>query len=94
MEAKIIKTIKLDDGALKMQSNKYGKMYHKSLGGRGYGAVNFWDYVVTFEGDENIYKMTRTSPIESTTNGLKIGDSVTFKQTGDRIKAVKIHKPK
>lgn len=93
MEPKIIKTIALADVPKKV-SKKHGTMYHQPLGGRGYAGVNFWDYVVTFENDDNIYKMTRTSPVESTRDGLKVGDSVTFKQIDDRIKLVKIVKPK
>jgi hypothetical protein len=91
MKPKIIKTIELDN-VPKTTSKKFGTMYVQPMGGRGYGSVNFWDYIVTFEDDENTYKMCRTSPIESELNGLKVGDSVTFKQTEDRIKQVKIHK--
>lgn len=42
------------------------------------------------EDDENIYKMCRNSPIESETKGLKVGNSVTFKQTDDRINKVTV----
>jgi len=93
MEPKIIKTIELAD-VPKLASKKHGQMYEQPLGGRGYGSVNFWDYVVTFENDDAIYKMTRTSPVESNRDGLKVGDPVTFKQIDDRIKLVKIVKPK
>jgi hypothetical protein len=87
MEPKIIKTIELDD-VPKTSSKKHGTLYGVPFGGRGYGGVNFWDYIVTFEDDVNTYKMCRNSPVESETRGLKVGDSVTFKQTGYRINKV------
>ena len=89
MEPKTIKTIELDN-VPKTSSKKHGTLYEIPFGGRGYGGVNFYDYIVTFEDDENTYKMCRTTPVESEYRGLKVGDSVTFKQTGNKINKVTI----
>jgi hypothetical protein len=89
MMIKIIKKIELDDSIAEINRRNWG--HSAALGGRRdeRSGMNFWDYIVTFE-DDAVYKMTRTAPIESETNGLKVGDAVTFIIKEDRIQKVKL----
>jgi hypothetical protein len=87
MITKIIKKIELDDTLAQITRIRGG--YSAVWGGRGHEGVNFWDYTITFE-DDTVYKMTRIYPIESESNGLNVGDTVTFIIKGDRIQKVKL----
>lgn len=89
MITKVIKNITQIEIPIK-DSPLHGQNYGAPLNGRGYASVSFWDYTIMFEDDEIVYKMTRTAPVESEYRGLNVGDTVSFKLIGDRIKQVKV----
>jgi hypothetical protein len=88
MEKKIIKKIENDDSIAEINRRNWG--HSEILGGRRdeRSGMSFWDYIITFE-DDTVYKMTRTRPIESESNGFNVGDTVTFIIKEDRIQKVK-----